>query len=296
MVANGSGTWSGNANWTGGNVPGATQDTAVFGTALTSGTATVNLDTFVSLASLAFSTTGGAGYVINPSSYASTLILSNTAGPATISNSGGNNTIAVPITLASNLSVSASTGSALTIAGAISESGSSCSLNFSGGEQLILGGWNTYSGGTTVNGGTLQLGNASALGTCGLTADAGNVDLAGYSPTVSSLSGAAGTITNSGPADSILTVNQSTTTTFGGSLTDGATNTLALSLTGSGTLILSGTNSYSGGTIVSDGTLVLTSNSAISDGTSLTVGAGATFIFDPSAAGSGSTATNPLFR
>ena len=51
----GSGTWSGAANWTGGNVPGAPQDTAVFGAALTSGTATVTLDTFVSLAGIAFS-------------------------------------------------------------------------------------------------------------------------------------------------------------------------------------------------------------------------------------------------
>ena len=162
-ATSGSGTWSGAANWTGGNVPGAPQDTAVFGTALTSGTATVTLDTFVSLASLSFSTTGGASYVINPSSYASTLILSNTAGPATISNSGGNNSIDVPITLESNLSVSASTGSTLTIAGAIGESGSSCSLTLSGNGELILSGSNDYSGGTDVSGGTLVVANNEAL-------------------------------------------------------------------------------------------------------------------------------------
>ncbi len=66
-ATNGSGTWSNSANWSGGNVPGAPQDTAVFGTALTSGTATVTLDTFVSLASLSFSPSGGASYVISPS-------------------------------------------------------------------------------------------------------------------------------------------------------------------------------------------------------------------------------------
>ena len=66
-ATNGSGTWSGTANWTGGNVPGAPQDTAVFGTVLTSGTATVTLDVSLSLASLGFSTTGGASYVISPS-------------------------------------------------------------------------------------------------------------------------------------------------------------------------------------------------------------------------------------
>src|SRR5208337_2306770 len=96
-------------------------------------------------------------------SYASTLTLSSTAGPATVSNSGGNNTIAVPITLQSNLSVSASTGSFLTIAGAISESGSSCSLTLSGGGELILSGSNSYTGGTNVEAGTLILTNNEAL-------------------------------------------------------------------------------------------------------------------------------------
>ena len=283
-ATNGSGTWSGAANWSGGNVPGAPQDTAIFGPALTSGTAIVTLDTFVSLTSLAFSTTGGASYVINPS-YAGTLILSNTAGQATISNTGGSNTIAVPIMLESSLSVSTATGSSLTIAAAISESGGGRSVSLNGGGQLILGGWNTYTGGTTVSGGTLQLGNANALGTGGLAVEAGTVDLAGYSPTVSSLSGVAGTITNSGSADSVLTVNQSTATTFSGALTDGATNKLSPFADRLRALILSGTNTYTGGTDVEAGTLVLTSNTAIADGTSLTVGADATLIFDPSAAG-----------
>ncbi len=110
-ATNGSGTWSGTANWTGGNVPGGNaQDTAVFGTILTSGTATVTLDSNRSLASLGFSTTGAASYLIIASG-GSTLTLANTAtGMATISNSGGNNAIAAPITLESNLSVSTATG------------------------------------------------------------------------------------------------------------------------------------------------------------------------------------------
>jgi autotransporter-associated beta strand protein len=289
---NGSGAWSGAANWSGGNVPGAPQDTAVFGTALTSGTASVTLDTFVSLASLTFSPTGGAYYVINPSSFASTLILSNTAGPATIINKRGNNTIATPITLESNFGASVSAGSALTITGAISEGGSSCSLILNGGGLLILSVSNGFSGGTAVSGGMLQLGNASALGAGGLAADAGVIDLAGNSLTVSSLSGAAGTITNSGSVDSLLTVSQSGTTTFGGSLSDGTTNQLALSLTGPGTLILSGSSSYTGGTTVSDGTLILTNSEALGDGTSLTVGAGAPSLFDTSP-GNVSAAASP---
>jgi autotransporter-associated beta strand protein len=57
-------------------------------------------------------------------------------------------------------------------------------------------------------------------------------------------------------------------------------------LDGPGTLVLSGTNSYTGGTTVEAGTLIVTSNTALPDGSSLTVGAGGTFLFDPSAAGS----------
>ena len=51
--------------------------------------------------------------------------------------------------------------------------------------------------------------------------------------------------------------------------------------TGAGTLVLAGSDSY-GGTTVDAGTLVITSAFALPDGTSLTVGAGGTFIFDPS--------------
>ena len=116
--------------------------------------------------------------MINPSSYTSTLILSNTAGPATISNSAGNNTINAPITLESNLDVSASTGNVLTIAGAISESGGSCSLTLSGNGELILSGLNTYSGGTDVSGGTLVVSSNEGIADgSSLTVGAGAVSI-----------------------------------------------------------------------------------------------------------------------
>jgi len=49
-----------------------------------------------------------------------------------------------------------------------------------------------------------------------------------------------------------------------------------------GTLILSGTNGYTGGTNAAAGTLVVTTSTAIADGSSLIIGAGGTFVFDPS--------------
>ena len=54
-----------------------------------------------------------------------------------------------------------------------------------------------------------------------------------------------------------------------------------------GTLILSGSDGYSGGTIVKAGKLVVASGNALPDGTGLTVGAGGTLIFDPSQAVAG---------
>jgi fibronectin-binding autotransporter adhesin len=53
---------------------------------------------------------------------------------------------------------------------------------------------------------------------------------------------------------------------------------------GAGTLILSGTNTYSGGTIVEGGTLIAASSGALEAGTSLTVGQGASAFFAPALA------------
>ena len=50
-------------------------------------------------------------------------------------------------------------------------------------------------------------------------------------------------------------------------------------------LTLSGSNDYTGGTLVNAGTLYATDYSALPDGSSLTIGAGGTFVFDPTEAG-----------
>ena len=70
---------------------------------------------------------------------------------------------------------------------------------------------------------------------------------------------------------------------------DNGRESLTLAGDGSGELVLSGANSYGGGTTVAAGTLYATSTSALLDGSSLTVGAGGTFIFDPSVTGSSLT-------
>ena len=166
----GSGSWSTAGNWSGNQAPGGhSGDTAVFGTVATSG-GTVTLDSSQSVASLGFGNAGGASFTIGASNGA-VLTLANTNGTATISNSGGSHTIAAPIVLAANVSsldVSASTGSALTIAGSLSETVADTTLSVSGGGALILSGTDQYTGGTTVNAATLALTSSSTLPTSGL--------------------------------------------------------------------------------------------------------------------------------
>ena len=78
--------------------------------------------------------------------------------------------------------------------------------------------------------------------------------------------------------------------TLAGNIGDNGTSmALVLAATGAqgaGSLILSGTaNSFSGGTYVDSGTLYVNNSGAIQDGSSLIIGAGGTFIFDPTASG-----------
>ena len=74
----------------------------------------------------------------------------------------------------------------------------------------------------------------------------------------------------------------------------GESGVQSLTKLGLGTLILSGTNTYSGGTVVNAGILAITSSTALPDNQSLTVGAGGTLIFDPSFNGSPVQSASPM--
>ncbi|PLP56296.1 hypothetical protein CYK37_26310 [Mesorhizobium loti] len=97
------------------------------------------------------------------------------------------------------------------------------SLTKTGNGTLILAGNNSYSGGTTIASGTLQIGNGGATGSI------------------------VGDIANEGT----LAFNRSGTLVIGGSISGGGKVRQA----GTGTVVLSGINSYRGGTEVAAGTL-----------------------------------------
>ncbi len=103
-------------------------------------------------------------------------------------------------------------------------------------------------------------------------------DLAGFSDTLGSIAGVAGSTITSSAAGAVtlsggLAGNASTV--FAGTLANGS-GTVALAKTGTGTLTLSGTNTYSGGTTVTTGVIRVQSNGALgttAGGTTIASGA-----------------------
>jgi autotransporter-associated beta strand protein len=154
-----------------------------------------------------------------------------------------------------------------------------------------LTGSNTYSGGTIISMGTLQLGSDTAFPLGGATVN-GTLDMSGHSASVTSLTGT-GTIDSSNFSNpSTLSVQSGN---FAGTLQTSA-GTLSLIKTGSGTLVLSGSNTLNGGITVADGKLIETIAAAAPDGSSLTVGNAGAFpdTVVPPPGGSSATAVSPV--
>ncbi len=177
---------------------------------------------------------------------------------------------------------------------------------------LIISGTNTFTNGVYINDGTLQLGSSGAFnstspnavnfdgsggsvaGQFGTSpnASAPTLALAGFSTTVSSLSstnlqnGVNAVVENANGAavsNVVLTVNGTGTTTFNGVIQDGTGGgTLALTKSGSGTLAIFGTHTYTGNTLITGGKLSVNHSLA---SPLVNVGAGATLDASASTAG-----------
>ena len=111
------------------------------------------------------------------------------------------------------------------------------------------------------------------------------IDLTGVDPDLKGLnfsaanyvlSGGSLTLDKTGSGTATVTVSSGTQT-----ISSTILGSVQFQMAGNGSLILSGSNGYTGGTAVDDGTLYVTDTAALPDGTSLTVGAGGTFVFDP---------------
>ena len=121
---------------------------------------------------------------------------------------------------------------------------------------LALNGVNSYTGTTTISGGTLQTGVTGALPALTLVMNGGVLDLNGNNQSIGPLSGAAGTIitdSNSSGGTTQLSITQSATQTFNGSIQDGPSRAVQLAVTAPTAKILNltGSSNYSGGTTIS---------------------------------------------
>ena len=129
-----------------------------------------------------------------------------------------------------------------------------------GAGTTTLSGFNTYTGTTTINAGTLNLTGGYAIADTGavVIANAAGASLAlGDNETIGSLSGG-GTTGGSVQLNGFnLTVGDSSSTTFAGTISGNEYGDLIKQ--GSGTLTLSGTNTYGGITVVNGGTLSISS-------------------------------------
>ena len=180
-----------------------------------------------------------------------------------------------------------------------------------------MAGANSYSGGTTVNAGTLSSTVASGFGTgnvtvnptgtAGTAADTatlnslgsiaataavtvntntptaiGTLNFNGATPTIGSLTGTGSVVLNNANGTT-LTIGGGTgsnaSSTFSGAISQGAAaGNLAVSTTG--TVTLSGINTYAGTTTVTNGTLNLASaGRALSGTTAIAVNNGGTLLF-----------------
>lgn len=224
------------------------------------------------------------------------ITFTNTTGAFTLSGNGvglgggiTNNstslqTINLGLSLTANQTVYAVKGD-VTIGGAIGETGGSFGLAKLGTKTLTLSGANTFSGGITLVKGTLAIGSETALGSgtlqfgvTGSTITAGiqsadstartitnKLSMAGDGVVLNfgAASGGTGDLTftnnfslaSGGSPTRTFTVNN--TTTFSGILSGGGTT---LSKGGTGTLALSGPNTYGGGTTITAGILAISAD------------------------------------
>jgi autotransporter-associated beta strand protein len=203
--------------------------------------------------------------------------------------------------------VTGATGPNLNLGGVVSDGGNNYGLTFTTMNSVTLSGANTYGGGTTMSAGTLNINNASALGTGKLTiggamtlnnstANAitlstnnlqdwnGDITFTG----TRSLNMGTGAVTING--NRAVTVSANTLTVGGGIGQSGGARSLTKN--GNGTLILTGTNTYTGGTTVNRGTLQVGDGTLAGTMTStgaLTLGGGTFAVRGPASGGSSQT-------
>ncbi len=218
---------------------------------------------------------------------------------AVFGGTAGTVTLGTPITvhnLTFNTTNYVLSGSTLTLGGAnptIATNATTTTINSivggtnglikSGTGTLVLAGVNTYSGLTVVQSGTLSITNNSALGTAPNVAAnfvlANGATLNFNATTINrnftlnggvvNMTATTGTYSGSPTLTASTELRLTGAGTFNSSFADSGANVLSLTKNGAGTVILGGSNSYSGATLVSAGILRLSGVNALSANSNL---------------------------
>ena len=217
--------------------------------------------------SIATITNGGvAGALGNSTNAAGNLVL----GGGTLEYTGSGNSTDRNFTLTAgrNSTISVTNAAAtLTISGAAASTNGS--LTKSGAGTLTLTGNNLHSGNTTVAAGTLLLSGAGTLGTSTISISGGTLDMGGKS-----LTNPFGSLTGGTLANGTLTNNGSNYDLQSGTVSAVLAGTNGVNKTTSGTVTLSGNNTYTGTTTLGAGTLQVGHASALGASGNITFSGG----------------------
>ena len=303
-------SWSDAGNWSGGTIPGATSgttntDVATFNTALgTVGTSgnPVTIDAGRNIGGITFDTASVGAFTIGTTGGNALTLTSGGAIQMTATAIAGTETINAPIVLAGAgatyaftnnststgtlviggtvkggtagatvLTLNGSSTNANTISGIISNgTATSLAIAKSDAGKWVLSGTNTYTGGTNINAGTLSINSNNALGTGAITLNGGTLSTSAAitNTRVITIGAGGGTINVNGTGQYFF--NTANTLLGSGALTVTGTGSLVVS---SGNLRLAQTNTYSGNvTMSSGGILEYGVANAIASGATVTLG------------------------
>jgi autotransporter-associated beta strand protein len=210
---------------------------------------------------------GESMFGASPASFTPDQITFN--GGALVASGGINFSSNRGITISAGGGTFNTNGNTITLTNVVTGTGA---IAKTGTGTLLLAGAHTFTGPVTVSTGTVQL---NAAGTypdaSALALSAGTIfDLKGFSETTGSLSGT-GTVTSTAAGNITLTTGgNNTTTTFAGVIQNGSAASVGFTKAGTGTMTLSGINTYTGATTVNAGTLFINGSTASGSAVSVT--------------------------
>jgi autotransporter-associated beta strand protein len=254
-----SGSWATAGNWSSSAIPNSVGSSASFsGAAATHNNLarTVTLDGNETVGNVLFDSPNGESYNISQGTSGSLILSTGTSSMATITVNAGSHQISAPVTLSSSLDITTTGAGSLLISGNVSNGTGSNTITKDGTGSLALSGTNAYGPaagtvGTIINSGTVQIYSSGALSTgdVSITAPLNPVTLQAAAPGLT-----VGNNISISPGVVFTFDTQANSTILSGVISGSGSGITKI---GSGTLILSGSNTYSGNTNVSAGMLQL---------------------------------------